>query len=94
MIKHKSGKNISYLYLSLIMIDCLLYIIYGIGFLVDKNLDGIPIILVGIIPFLITLLLVFIKIYFRIIKSCNKKKLKKKNENQENTENEEVIDNL
>tara|TARA_B110000208_G_C11578857_1_gene361775 strand:- start:199 stop:549 length:351 start_codon:yes stop_codon:yes gene_type:complete len=74
MVKHKSGKNISYIYLSLLFIDCLLYIIYGIGFLLDKNYDGIPIILVGVIPLLITSLLGTIKTYFRIRKYYKKKR--------------------
>ena len=87
MIKHKSGKNISYFYLSLIFIDCLLYIIYGIGFLLEKNYDGIPIILVGIIPLLITSLLGTIKTYFRIIKYYKKKNLKIKTTTDDDTPN-------
>ena len=71
IIKHKSGKNLSYPYLAMILIDCLLYILYGIGFLLDKNYDGIPIILVGVIPFLITTLLIILKIFFH----CTKKKV-------------------
>ena len=54
IIKHKSGKNLSYPYLSLIMVDCIMYALYGIGFLLDSNYDGMPIILSGAIPFLIT----------------------------------------
>ena len=66
IIKHRSGKNISYPYLGLILIDCLLYILYGLGFLLDKNYDGIPIILVGAIPFLISTLLLILKIPLHI----------------------------
>lgn len=82
IIKHKSGKNISYPYLCLIMIDCILYILYGIGFILDENYDGIPIIIVGVIPFLISLLLLILKIYFK----CTKKKIENKVEEVEQVE--------
>ena len=74
IIKHRSGKNLSYPYLALIMVDCVMYVLYGIGFLLDDNYDGIPIILAGYVPFMISLLLVILKIYFTIDKK-NKKKL-------------------
>lgn len=73
IIKHKSGKNISYPYLAMFILDCILYILYGIGFLLDKNYDGIPIILVGAIPLLISTLLLILKIYY----SCVKKTISK-----------------
>ena len=75
MIKHKSGKNISFIYLALILIDCILYIIYGIGFLIDNNYDGIPIIITGTIPFIITNIILLIKIYFTRTKRIIKKKI-------------------
>lgn len=68
IIKHRSGKNLSYPYLTLIMVDCIMYVLYGIGFLLDNNQDGIPIILSGTIPFIITLLLLILKIYFNVSK--------------------------
>ena len=77
IMKHRSGKNLSYPYLALIMVDCMMYVLYGIGFLLDDNYDGIPIILAGCIPFIISSLLVILKIYFTIDK---KNKNKKNNE--------------
>ena len=68
IIKHRSGKNLSYPYLTLIMVDCIMYVLYGIGFLLDNNQDGIPIILSGTIPFIISLLLLILKIYFNVSK--------------------------
>ena len=68
IIKHKSGKNLSYIYLGLIMSDCIMYILYGTGFLLDNNYDGIPIILSGVIPFMISSILLILKIYFTIKK--------------------------
>jgi len=85
VIKHKSGKNLSYSYLVLIMADYIMYILYGIGFLLDSNYDGIPIILSGAIPFIITLLLGMLKIYFTV------NKLKKNNQNSEIEEHITVI---
>lgn len=76
IIKHRSAKNISYPYIFLILIDCIFYVIYGIGFLVSGNYDGIPIIITGVIPFIITCILLFLKILFKIIK---KKKITEEN---------------
>ena len=76
MLLHKSGKNISYPYLIIILVDCLLYCLYGIGFILDKNYDGIPIIITGVIPFIITSILFFIKLTFGIQKYLKKKKSK------------------
>ena len=77
MIKYKSSKNISYLYIFLIITDCILYIIYGSGFLIENNYDGIPIILVGVIPLIITFIIFSIKNYYNIIKVYKKIKDKK-----------------
>ena len=68
VIKHKSAKNISYPYIGLILIDCIFYVIYGTGFILDYELEGIPIILAGIVPFLVTTLLLILKIFFTIRK--------------------------
>ena len=68
MIKYQSSKNISYLYLLLISIDCILYMIYGTGFILDKNYDGIPTIIVGAVPFVINIIIFSIKTYFNIMK--------------------------
>ena len=68
IIKHKSGKNLSYIYLGLIMSDCIMYILYGTGFLLDNNYDGIPTVIVGVIPFIINFMVLCIKIYFDINK--------------------------
>ena len=68
MFKNKSSKNISYAYLFLIGIDCVLYMIYGTGFLLDNNYDGIPTVIVGVIPFIINFMVLCIKIYFDINK--------------------------
>ena len=68
VIMHKSGKNISYPYIVLIFIDILFYLTYGIGFIVNNNLDAIPI-LVGSGLQLLTLGMLFIlKIYFNVTK--------------------------
>lgn len=68
MIKYKSSKNISYIYILFIAIDCILYMIYGTGFLLDNNYDGIPTIIVGAVPFIINFLVFCIKTYLHIIK--------------------------
>jgi uncharacterized protein with PQ loop repeat len=74
VIMHKSGKNISYPYIVLIFIDILFYLTYGIGFIVNNNLDAIPI-LVGSGLQLLTLGMLFIlKIYFNVTKKINNKK--------------------
>ena len=89
VIMHKSGKNISYPYISLIFIDILFYLTYGIGFIVNNNLDAIPI-LVGSGLQLLTLGMLFIlKIYFNVTKKINNKKtIEDTNENiiEDNTE--------
>ena len=79
MVKNKSSKNISYAYLLLIGIDCILYMLYGTGFLLDNNYDGIPTVIVGVIPFIINFIVFCIKIHFDIKKwnIKNKKKLEK-----------------
>ena len=89
VIMHKSGKNISYPYIVLIFIDILFYLTYGIGFIVNNNLDAIPI-LVGSGLQLLTLGMLFIlKIYFNVTKKINNKKtIEDTNENiiEDNTE--------
>jgi len=42
--------------------------IYGTGFLLDNNYDGIPTVIVGVIPFIINFMVLCIKIYFDINK--------------------------
>ena len=79
VIKHRSAKNISYPYIGLILLDCLFYIIYGSGFLLDNDLNGIPVILAGVIPFLLTTILLILKIFF----SFRKKKLRIKRNKKE-----------
>lgn len=71
---NKSGKNISYPYLLIILLELILYVTYGLGFILDKNLDAIPIILGGGFQLILLLILCGLKIYFKIIK---KKKVKK-----------------
>ena len=74
VIIHKSGKNISYPYIILIGIDILFYLTYGIGFIVNNNLDAIPI-LVGSGSQLLTLgMLAILKLYFNVTKKKNNKK--------------------
>ena len=73
VFKHRSAKNISYPYISFILIDCIFYVIYGTGFLLSNNYDGIPIVITGVIPFIITCILIFLKILFKIFK---RKKIK------------------
>ena len=68
VIKHRSAKNISYPYIGFILSDCIFYILYGTGFLLDNNMEGIPVILAGVTPFIITTILLGLKIFFRIIK--------------------------
>jgi len=83
VIKYRSAKNISYPYISFILIDCIFYIIYGTGFLLSNNYDGIPIVITGIIPFIITSILLFLKILFKILK---------RNETSKNLELENKIE--
>lgn len=83
IIMHKSGKNISYPYLLLITIDVILYIIYGVGFILDDNLDALPIIVGGLIQMILLSILVILKTVF-----CIKKKMKtKKKANENKSEN-------
>ena len=74
VIMHKSGKNISYPYILLIVIDILFYLTYGIGFIVNNNLDAIPI-LVGSGLQLISLSFLFtLKVYYNTSKKIKNKK--------------------
>jgi|TARA_B110000967_G_C18800497_1_gene518219 uncharacterized protein with PQ loop repeat len=74
VIMHKSGKNISYPYISLIFIDILFYLTYGIGFIVNNNLDAIPIV-VGSCLQLISLGLLFtLKVYYNTSKKISNRK--------------------
>tara|TARA_B110000902_G_C13777468_1_gene386878 strand:- start:158 stop:421 length:264 start_codon:yes stop_codon:yes gene_type:complete len=71
---HKSGKNISYPYILLIVIDILFYLTYGIGFIVNNNLDAIPIV-VGSGLQLISLSFLFtLKVYYNTSKKIKNKK--------------------
>tara|TARA_B110000908_G_C9922110_1_gene300121 strand:+ start:240 stop:581 length:342 start_codon:yes stop_codon:yes gene_type:complete len=72
IIMHKSGKNISYPYILLITIDVILYIIYGVGFILDNNLDAIPILLGGSMQLVLLFILFSLKIFFGIQKNKNK----------------------
>ena len=72
VIKHRSAKNISYPYVGFILIDCIFYILYGTGFLLDNNMEGIPVILAGVTPFIITTILLGLKVFFRMIKHRDK----------------------
>ena len=69
VIIHKSGKNISYPYLGLIGIELCFYFIYGLGFILDNNLDAIPMIIGSVIQMGLLLTLLVLKILF----SCKKK---------------------
>ena len=91
IIKHKSGKNLSYPYLCLIMIDCILYIVYGSGFLFYNNFDGIPIILSGFIPFLITFIILILKVFFTILKKKEKSDNTINNNNNTNNINNTIV---
>tara|TARA_B110000879_G_C10887866_1_gene399415 strand:+ start:34 stop:381 length:348 start_codon:yes stop_codon:yes gene_type:complete len=74
VIMHKSGKNISYPYILLIVIDILFYLTYGIGFIVNNNLDAIPIV-VGSGLQLISLSFLFtLKVYYNTSKKIKNKK--------------------
>ena len=74
VIMHKSGKNISYPYIILIVIDILFYLTYGIGFIVNNNLDAIPILVGSGLQLLSLGILAILKIYFNVTKKKNKKK--------------------
>jgi len=65
---NKSGKNISYPYLLLIFLELILYMTYGLGFILDNNLDAIPIILGGGFQLVLLFILIILKIYFKITK--------------------------
>ena len=86
---HKSGKNISYPYLLLITFEILFYLIYGIGFILDNNLDAIPIIVGGTMQIILVMMLLVLKFIFNVKKKC----LHKKSNNIENIENTEHVEN-
>ena len=74
IIIHKSGKNISYPYIVLIFIDLLFYLLYGIGFIVNNNLDAIPMIIGASLQLILLAILFILKMYFNVTKKLNKKK--------------------
>jgi len=65
---HKSGKNISYPYLLLLVVDVLLYLIYGVGFILDNNLDAIPMIIGACLQLVLLCILCTLKVYFTTLK--------------------------
>mgnify|MGYP006088280411 CR=1 FL=1 len=68
VIIHKSGKNISYPYLVLLVVDVLLYLMYGIGFILDNTLDAIPMIIGASLQLVLLFTLCILKLY------CNTRK--------------------
>jgi len=68
VIIHNSGKNISYPYLALLFVDLLCYLTYGIGFILDNNLDAIPMIIGACLQILLVGTLVSLKTFFSIKK--------------------------
>jgi MtN3 and saliva related transmembrane protein len=78
---HKSGKNISYPYLALLVVDVILYLIYGIGFLLDNNTDAIPMVIGACLQISLLAVLTILKV------SCNTmKKISTKQEEDTNVE--------
>ena len=68
VIIHKSGKNISFPYLLLLFLDVILYLVYGIGFILDNNTDATPMIIGACLQIMLLSLLTMLKIYFTVQK--------------------------
>ena len=62
MILHGSGKNISYFWLSILLLDLFFYLTYGVGVYMDSGVGAYPIFVGGLIQVLLVLGLMTTKI--------------------------------
>ena len=68
MILHRSGKNISYFWLTILLVDLFFYLAYGVGVYMDAGAGAYPIFTGGFIQVLLVLGLMTTKIILRFTK--------------------------